>query len=431
MNIWILNHYAGTPHTTPATRPYDLSKELVRRGHQVTIFASSFSHYEFVEKVLQPGERWRTETCEGVRFIWLRTYPYRRNDWRRALSMLTYSWRAVSVGLRVKGRPDVIIGTCVHPPAAFSAYGLSVLRRGRFFFEITDLWPQTLVDMGALSDGSPLTWGLRVLERFLCRKAERIVTLLPHADEYLAKGGVPKDKVAYIPQCVDMTRFSDAKEYDGGNRDSFTVMYVGGHAKYQGLEVILGAAKMLQEQGNGRTRFVFVGNGLEKPGLIRLSSELNLRNVEFRDPVPKDQVARVMEEGDALVHSFRALGVQKYGVSPVKVPDYMAAGRPILYAVEGSNNPVEEARAGFTVPPEDPRALAEAITLLISMSPEDRIRMGLNGREYVRTHHDVKALVDRLEELLVKPYNRMSRARSRKRRGCAGLGTKWSCEREE
>jgi len=102
MNIWILNHYAGTPDTMPATRPYDLSRELIKRSHSVTIFASSFCHHEFVEERLQPGERQKTENCDGVRFIWLRTFPYKGNNWRRVINMLSYAWRAFWVGKDLK-----------------------------------------------------------------------------------------------------------------------------------------------------------------------------------------------------------------------------------------------------------------------------------------------------------------------------------------
>ena len=410
MNIWILNHYAGTPETTPATRPYDLSKELVNRGHSVTIFASSFSHYELVEKVLQPGEGWRVEDCEAIRFVWLRTFSYKGNDWRRAVNMLSYAWRAFRVGRGLKEKPDVIIGTCVHPLAVLSAYVLSVFKKSRFFFEVTDLWPQTLIDMGVLSDRSPVTWTMRGLEKFLFGKAKKIITLLPHIDNYIASLGIAKEKVTWIPNGVDLSRFEDIKPYEGGISEAFTIMYLGGHARYHGLEVILEAAKILQDEGKNNVRFVFVGDGAEKQNLIKLSKDLRLHNVEFRNAVPKNEAVRVMGEADCLIHSFRALSLMRYGVSPVKIPDYLSSGRPILYAVKGSNNPVEEAEAGITVPPENPEALAQAVTELVAMRPETRIQMGKNGLEYVKKHHDIRVIADKLERTL-QPVSQHSKYR--------------------
>ena len=86
MNIWILNHYATTSDE-PATRSYDIGKQLVKKGHRVTVFASSFSHYKFREKVLQSGENWKAEDYDGVRFIWLKTFPYRGNGYCRVVNM--------------------------------------------------------------------------------------------------------------------------------------------------------------------------------------------------------------------------------------------------------------------------------------------------------------------------------------------------------
>ena len=93
LNIWWFSHYASTPDQQ-YTPQFDLAKRLVQKGHQVTFFASGFSHYQFKEIRLKPGEKFREEYVQGVRFIWLRTRGYRANDWRRALNITSYAWRA-------------------------------------------------------------------------------------------------------------------------------------------------------------------------------------------------------------------------------------------------------------------------------------------------------------------------------------------------
>ena len=400
MNIWILNHYATTPDE-PTTRSYDIGKQLVKDGNRVTIFASSYSHYKFTEKVLRPGENWRAEAHEGVRFLWLRTFPYRGNDWHRVMNMLSYAWRAFWVGMRQKDKPDVIIGTCVHPLAVLTAYILSVFKKSRFFFEVTDLWPQTLVDMGTLSEKSPITRGLRTLEKFLYKRAEKIIILLPHADDYITSLGIPRYKITWIPNGVDLSRYEELRQYDGGNAKSFTIMYLGGHTISNALETVLKAAKILQDEGKYNIRFVFVGDGTEKPKLMELSNDLCLRNVEFRDQVPKNEIAKVMGEADAFISSSRNVpGLHKYGISFNKLFDYLSSGRPVLFANSASNNPVGEACAGITVPPENAEALAQAAIRIVAMKPEERIQMGKNGIEYVKKHHDIMVLANKLEGIL-------------------------------
>ena len=398
--IWILNHYAEPPDRQ-ATRSYDLAKQLVHQGHQVTIFASSFSHYSLREERLHRSERCKTEDIDGVRFVWIRTFPYSRNDWRRSLNMISFGWRAFWAGLRQRDRPDVIIGVTVHPLAALSAYLLSRRNKSRFFFEITDLWPQTLLDMGALSPRSPVTWALRVLERFLLKRADKILTLWPSADKYTSSLGISETKVVWVPHCVDMSRYRTLEEYDGRGDSSFKVMYLGGHTIEYGLDLILDAAAILQREGVNRAHFVFVGGGTEKPHLVQRAKEMGLANVEFRDPVPKDEIERVMSEADAFIFSRRNLQLfLEYGISNNKLCDYLASGRPILYACEARNNPVADAGAGVTVRPEDPQALADAVVTLMDTAPEDRVRMGRDGRAYVEKYHDVGVVAAKLEALI-------------------------------
>ena len=98
MNIWILNHYATPPDTAGSTRHFDFARELMKQGHQVAIFASGFSHRTRREERLERNEACRRENIDGVEFIWIKTFAYKQNDWRRVVNMLSYAWRAFWVG---------------------------------------------------------------------------------------------------------------------------------------------------------------------------------------------------------------------------------------------------------------------------------------------------------------------------------------------
>src|SRR4030042_1823040 len=106
MNIWIVNHYATPPDSPGSTRHYDFAREFIKRGHKVTIFASSFNHRTRREERLQIKQNYRSENIDGVEFVWLRTSPYYGgNDWRRVVNMLSYSFRVVPRGLKLKESP--------------------------------------------------------------------------------------------------------------------------------------------------------------------------------------------------------------------------------------------------------------------------------------------------------------------------------------
>jgi glycosyltransferase involved in cell wall biosynthesis len=267
--------------------------------------------------------------------------------------------------------------------------------------EVRDLWPQTIIDMGELSARNPIIKALQVLERFLYRRAERIITLSPLAHEYITACGVPRGKIVWIPNGVDLSRSGDFKVSASPEPEKvFKVMYLGAHGQANALDVLIQAAKVIQDQGYHEIRFVLVGDGSEKPGLMALAKELGLRNVEFREPVPKSEVPKALREADAFLVQLGGTEVYRYGISSNKLFDFMAAGKPVFSSAAAPQNPVEEAGCGFTIPPRDPNALAEAVIQLYQMSPEERAEMGKRGREYVEKYHDICKLAMQLEEVL-------------------------------
>lgn len=405
MNIWILNHYAHPPDTPGGTRHFDLGRELVRGGHRVTVFASSFHHYIHRETRLQPGEKWRVEEVEGVCFVWIRTPPYTGNDWRRVRNMLAFMLMALRLGRRLPrivpdiGKPDVVIGSSVHLLAVLAAYRVARRHRARFVMEVRDLWPRTLVDMARLSTRSPVVKLLEVLERFLYFRADRIVILGPQMRDHItARGGDP-GKTVWIPNGVDLSRSGEPGPSACESAKGLRVLYVGAHGQANALDVLVKAAKLVQDSGFDSFSLVLVGDGPKKPELMALARNLGLRNTEFRESVPKGTVPTILREAGALVVVLDP-SFSSYGGSLNKLSDYMAAAKPIVFAGAPANNPVKDAVCGLTVPPRDPQALADALVQLAQMSREEREAMGKRGRAYVEEHHDIRKLAEKLESVL-------------------------------
>ncbi len=414
-NIWIFNHYAVTPDLPGGTRHFDFAKELTKRGYNITIFASSFVHGIFKDKKLKPKETWKVEKFEGVNFVWIKTFPYTKNNWKRVINMLSYSRRAYEIGKKFSRtnaevkKPDIIIGSSLHPFAAFIAYKLSTFYSVPFIFEIRDLYPESLVDLHNISNKNPAIFLIGLFIKFLYNKANKIIVLMPYAYKDICKYEISKKKIVWIPNGVDLTNFLN-KGDDKRNNEKFVVMYVGSHDKANALQILIKAAKIIQEKFNEEIIFTLIGNGKEKQNLINLSRKLSLNNINFKDTVDKKQVSKLLSNSDVLYVGLLKKNVYKYGISLNKLFDYLAAGKPIVFSSNASNNPVKEAGAGITVPAEDPEAVAEAIIKLYNMSKEERERMGENGRKYVEKHHSIPVLVDKLEKVIREvcnepPYN--------------------------
>lgn len=391
MKIWWINHYAIPPSEPGGTRHYSLARKLKQHGIDVQIIASSFNYVQRQER-LDPSETFRTQEIDGVSFSWFRTAPYTGNSISKLRNMLSFS-RQLRRRYRELpgGRPDLVIGSSPHPFAADEARKIARRFDVPFCVEIRDLWPQTLVDVGGLSRMHPLVLWMRRVERRLYRDADRILTLLPTSHAHFESFGARSNHILYVPNGIDREMIPDPEPPPSD--DIFRVMFVGIHGMVYGLSTIIEAAAILKKDpAANNIRFVLVGDGPEKPGLIKQAEEAGLENIEFRDSVPKERIYEVMQEADAFVMLMKRSGVHQSGISPNKVFDYMSASRPIIFAVETPSNQVEEAGAGVTILPEDPRALADAAADLSRMEPGALEAMGEQGRAWLESNFDLDKL---------------------------------------
>ncbi len=407
-HVWIVNHYAAGPNVPAGTRHYSLARQLQARGHQVTIFAAGFDHGSHRQRFSWGRSLARRQRVDGVQFVWLRTIPYQGNSARRVLNMLSFMvlFLMAQVG---EARPDVVIGSTVHPFAAFGAWFAARTRGVPFVFEIRDLWPQTLVDLGALRIGSPLERGLRSLEVFLVRHATAVITLLPGIRDYLRGQGLPDDRVVYLPNGADLEHFAegaDRQELVPAAADvlaavdrlrgegRFIVGYVGALGRVNRAELLVEAATLAEERAPRRIGLVVVGGGPERP-VVEATAQ-GQPGVAVLASIPKTNVPRILRSFDAAVVHTTWTPVYRYGVSFNKLFEYMAAERPVVFACECAYDPVEASAAGVTIRPDDPEALASAFLRLADTPPADLQRMGAAGLDYVRRGHDFDVLGETL-----------------------------------
>ena len=410
--VWIVNHYASTPDQPAGTRHFELARELVKHGHSVTIFAAGFDHRTGREERLAPGCFYRSEWFDRVRFVWLSTLPYHGNTWRRQLNMLTFLMALLVVQTREKA-PHTVIGSTVHPFAAFGGWVVAKLRGAEFVFEIRDLWPQTLVDLGAMRVGSPGERLLRALEAFLVRRASVVITLLPGIRDYLTERGLPAHHVVYIPNGADLAAFAASApvgdEPEAVTRSlqeiarlraegRFVVGYLGAFGRVNRVDVIVQAATEAERMAPGRVGVMLVGEGPERLEVERLADASPA--VRFGSSVPKRSVPTILRALDATVVHTTRTPVYRYGISFNKLFEYMAAERPVVFACESAYDPVQATGAGLSVRPDDPDGLAHAFLELARATSEVRAAMGSAGRNYVAREHNFEHLGEALNAVI-------------------------------
>lgn len=398
-SVWILNHYAQEPGGPGGTRHYSLARALRQNGWSASLIAASTEHGTGRERLAQEESR-RLDYYDEVPFLWLRTAAYAGNGTDRIKNMLGYTFAVLkSENVRGLRPPDIVVGSSVHPFAAWA--GLRLARRYRvpFVFEVRDLWPQTLVDLGRLSDSHPMTLALRWLERYLYSQASKIIVLLPRAGEYIEPLGVPADKIVWVPNGIELDIFPVPTAKVPSDR--FTLMYFGAHGTANGLDNVIKAMDEVRKmEPNNAIHLRIIGDGPLKADLIKLAKDLELSTVSFEAPVPKKQIAQLASEADAFVFNLIDAPVFKYGISSNKLFDFMACGRPVIFSCDAGNNPVETAGGGTTVAAGNPPALAQAMIDLANLSPDERQSMGEANRKHIEDHYEFKLLAARFAAAL-------------------------------
>jgi glycosyltransferase involved in cell wall biosynthesis len=366
--------------------------------------ASSVNHFSG-EQRLSRGESMRMEIIDGVRFVWIRTWAHQGNGLRRIAGMVAYSLKAR--GRRALDgcpRPDVVVGSSVHPGAGVAAASIARRFRIPFLFEVRDLWPETLIAFGAIGERSLPARILRRLERWLYVRATRIITVLPGAVDYISALGVDPDKVSWIPNGVSTTGSGESRCPSGAG---LKIHYVGSLGTANAMECVIDAMKVVQmSRSVEQIELHLFGDGPCRHVLEARAHEQGVTSVFFHGAISKSEVPRCLAEADALIISVLSLPrLYRFGISMNKVYDYLEAGRPVLAAIEARNNPVSESGGGMVVPPGDPVRLAHAIVAMASLDAHEREALGAKGRKWVREHNDFDVLARKLESVLRRAIN--------------------------
>jgi glycosyltransferase involved in cell wall biosynthesis len=349
---------------------------------------------------LASGEKWKSELIDGVRVIWLKTIAYEGNGWKRSLNMLLNAYRCLQFARQTSEEPDVVIGPSVPILTGWAASRIAKLKEAAFVFEVRDIWPQALVDLGAISAKSFVYYMLRVIEKNLYKRAVLISAVLPMTYKHVKKSGGNPNKVTWIPNGVNLSMFDGVEEYKGGFQECLTAMYIGGFSITHDVNTILKAANILQNNKKYNYQFVIVGGGKNREQCETFAQALGLCNIKFIDTVPKKEIPALQAKADILIASVKDTPVYQFGINSNKLYDYLGSARPILFSGNAPDDPVTLSQAGFSIPPENPEAMADALMKFYEMTPSQRIEMGKLGRIYAEENFDLVNLVDRMENLL-------------------------------
>ncbi len=402
MRILLLHQYFLEEDDPGGSRWNEITKTWIAQGHEVTVIAGMM-HYSGSEKRAEYKGKYFVKKRQGEITVH-RTHvseAYNNGFLGRLWGYFSFMFSSLWAGLfKIEGKFDAVVVTSPPLFVGGSGFLISRLKRIPMIFEIRDLWPESAIDTGVLTNKFIIKFAYW-FEAFIYRKAKLINVLTPAFYKTLhEKKGVDKSKLIMIPNAADFSlseeimrnfdRKSFRKEHDLENY--FVITYVGAHGVANHLDQILDAGKKLEDTN---VLFLLIGQGMEKDRLKEKAKQRNVTNVRFLDPVPKKEVFKYILASEMGASVLKKVDTFKTVYSN-KSFDYFSCKKPILMAIDGvSRELVEDARAGIYVEPENAEEYSKAIREYLN--DEKRLQTeGQNGYEYAKNNFD--------REFLAKEY---------------------------
>lgn len=394
VKIVYISQYYPPEMGAPAARVSAFARRWAAMGHDVTVVTTFPNHPTGVIPPEYRGHLRLIENDHGVRVV--RTFLYaaaNKGVIKRGLCYVSFALSSVLQGHGPAGRPDVVIATSPQFLVTLSGWALSRLKGAPLVTEIRDLWPDSIVAVGAVPATSPLVRGLGVLERFVYRQSDLVISVTRSFVPILGDRGARR--VVFIPNGADPAAFAPVADravvrarYALGER--FVASFVGTLGMAHGLDTVLDAAEILRERKD--VLFWLVGEGACRVELQTEARRRGLDNVRFEGQVPREDIPDVLAASDAALVLLLPNPLFET-VLPSKMFEAMAAACPVILGVRGESRALlDESGGGIGIEPGNGAALALAVQELAA-DPERRRRLGTLGRAYVVEHlsHDALA----------------------------------------
>ena len=404
MRVIYIHQHFSTRRGSTGTRSYEMSQRLIDAGHQVTMITGVYDVSDLRVELKKPVNEYEVD---GINVMCIaEPYGNKMSFARRVLAFGRFAQTATKIIRKLDA--DLIFATST--PLTVGIPGMKGAKHLRvpFVFEVRDLWPELAVTMGIIKNPF-FIWYLRKLERKIYMSAHKIIALAPGIRDGICKTGYPADKVVIIPNSSDIDLFKPGKEKLLDNRfgapEDFRLVFTGAHGMANGLDAVLDAAMELKRRGITGVKFVFIGQGSQRERLIKRSIEEGLESITSWVPlIPKEELACILPKMDVGMMILKNVPSFYYGTSPNKFFDYIAAGLPVLNNYPGwLSDMITEHKCGMVVPPDDPKAFADAVVWMKD-NPYELHAMGERSRNLAESEFSRDRMGTLFVEALEKAY---------------------------
>lgn len=400
MNILLIHQYFLEKEDGGGSRFNEMTKTWSKMGHKITVL-SGMVHYNTGKKYAKYKGKYLFKDYgfyENVDVI--RSHvseAYNTNFLGRLWAYFSFVFSSIYAGLFNNNNVDIIIVTSPPLFVGITAYVLSKIKRVPFVFEVRDLWPESAIDTGVLTNKCIIKFAYW-FESFLYKQAMLVNVLTPAFKQKLIENkNVLEKKVLFIPNAADFSIADSLHNFNAEDYkkqlcfdNKFVITYVGAHGVANHLIQIIDTAEKLQDTN---VIFQLIGAGMQKDMLKSEVKKRNLKNVVFVDPVPKSEVFKYILSSDVGTSVLKKVDTFKTIYSN-KTFDYMSCKKPILLLIDGvSRELIEESQSGWYAEPENIDEIVSVIRKIIT--DESILEKGLNGYNFAKKHFDRDVLANK------------------------------------
>lgn len=410
--VWLWNHDATRMFEDKGGRHFWFAKKLKERGYEPVIFCANINHFRGIERPIEGS--YEIAESDGIPFVFIKTTPYDGNGLGRIKNWISFWYGCRKDSKKIAkelGKPDVIIGSSVHPLAVVAA--IQVARKFKIpsIGEIRDLWPEAIFTAQGVNENGIIGRILRLGEHWMYRKSKALIFTKEGDQDYLTEqgwtleqgGDIDLKKCHYINNGIDFEDFErqineNTFEDEDLSNDKFKAIYCGTLRKVNNVENIIDAANLLKDYED--IEFLIFGDGMLREELEEKAASLGLHNIKFKGHVNKQYVPYVLSRSSVNLLNY-AQGLYNWtrGNSSNKLFEYLASGKPVISSVRMGYDIIERGQCGFSLDECTPQALSDMILKIKNLPQDEYDKLSANAKETAK-QFDFEVLTDRLEDVI-------------------------------
>lgn len=415
IKIWIFNQNAYLPEDGPHIRHYTISKYLARDNFEPFVFAGNELHHVGT-RVETKGEPYIEKLQEGVRFFYLKTHHYTKNDIHRILNILSYYRCLIKNSSKIAekyGKPDLIYASSMYPTALVAGIKIAKKYGIKCISENRDIIPEGFITNGTLKENGVIARAARIFMKKIYIKSDALIFTMSGGSQYIADNGwdiehggkIDMNKIYYVNNGVDLeiAKINEKKykipDVDLDSKKNFKVVYFGAIRFLNQMPLFIETAKALKNRGYNNIKILMWGSGTKLEEMRAELKKSELDNIELKGFVDKKYIPSIARRADLFIGTGNSCLVGKYGMSFNKLFDYFAGGKPIILPFAVANSIVEKNGAGIELANPNGAELAEQIIRFSVMDPDEYSFYCANS-EKMAEKFDYKVLTGQIKSII-------------------------------